>query len=125
MRPAPSVDSASRGKWAESVAQSYLRAKGFETLNENYRCRHGELDLVMRDGSTIVFVEVRYRKSSRYGSSAESITTAKQQRLIATARHYLQHTQLREGIPCRFDVVAISNDPKNFEIDWIKDAFEA
>lgn len=125
MKPLPSADSASRGKWAESVARDYLRAEGLETLSANYRCPHGELDLVMRDGSTIVFVEVRYRQSGNYGSSADSVTGAKQQRMIATAQHYLQHTAASETLSCRFDVVAISRNPKNPEIDWIKDAFDA
>ena len=125
MMPARSPGSASLGKWAESIAQDHLRENGLETLAVNYRCRHGELDLVMLDDSTIVFVEVRYRKSSSYGSGTESVTTAKQQRLIATANHYLQHTGSSENVACRFDVVAISDIRKCPDIDWIKDAFDA
>lgn len=123
MNPAPS--SVSRGKWAESIARDYLKDKGLELLDSNYRCPRGELDLVMRDGSIIVFVEVRYRQSGDYGSGADSVTEIKQQRMIATAQHYLQHTAGSESVSCRFDVVSISRNPKNPEIDWIKDAFDA
>lgn len=117
--------SALRGRWAESAAEDYLRDEGLETLQANYRCRHGELDLIMRDGTTLVFVEVRYRRSVDFGSGGESVTVAKQQRMIATARHYLQHTAASEDSVCRFDVVAISNEPGDPEIEWIKDAFDA
>lgn len=125
MKQAPKADPASRGKWAESVAEDFLRGKGLESLQANYRCPHGELDLVMRDGSTLVFVEVRYRQSVNYGSGADSVTGSKQQRMIASAQHYLQHTNASGELPCRFDVVAISKKPDKPEIDWIKDAFDA
>ena len=125
MSPRNSATSASLGKWAERLAQDHLRANGLEALSVNYRCRHGEIDLIMRDGSTIVFVEVRFRKSSGYGSGAETVTAAKQVRLIATANHYLQHTECAMGAPCRFDVVAVSDSTQRPDIDWIKDAFES
>jgi uncharacterized protein (TIGR00252 family) len=80
--------------------------------------RFGEIDLVMRDGATLVFVEVRYRRSDRFGAPAETVDRRKQQRLTAAANHYLQaHPTV---LPCRFDVVAVSGGDR---IEWIKNAF--
>lgn len=106
------------GAQKERVAEDYLRARGLRLLARNHRCRHGELDLVMRDGDALVFVEVRYRKRSGYGSAAESVDRHKQRRLSAAAGHYLQaHPSV---LPCRFDVVAISGE----RVQWIKNAFD-
>ncbi|HET7159884.1 MAG TPA: YraN family protein, partial [Burkholderiales bacterium] len=86
----------------------------------NYQCRFGEIDLVMRDGHTIVFVEVRARRSAAYGGAAASITVAKRKKIIAAARHYLSG---RSPLPaCRFDAVLIEGDPPRTE--WLRDAFE-
>jgi len=125
MMPRPKADPGSRGRWAESVARDFLEAEGLEPLCENYRCRRGEIDLIMRDGETVVFVEVRYRKADQFGSGAETVTLVKQRRVIATARHYLQHIADTESYPCRFDVVAISNDAPAHKVEWIRDAFDA
>jgi putative endonuclease len=118
-------DSRARGRWAERLARDYLSARGLEPLCENYHCRGGEIDLIMRDGETIVFVEVRYRNNPDFGGGVESITARKQKRLIATAMHYLQHTQSHAQPPCRFDVVAVSNDTHRHDVEWIPDAFDA
>ena len=96
------------GAEAEDLACAWLQARGLRLRERNYRSRRGEIDLIMQDGDQLVFVEVRYRNSSRYGSAAESVTAAKQTRLISAASQYLQgqrHTQA-----CRFDVLAISAD---------------
>lgn len=114
-----------RGQWAERVARDYLASRGLEPLCENYRFKGGEIDLIMRDGDTIVFIEVRYRKHSGFGSGAESVTQQKQRRVIATAQHYLQHTAKLVDRPCRFDVVAISKDIHKHEVEWIPGAFDA
>jgi putative endonuclease len=89
-------------------------------VERNYRCRLGELDLVMRDGEVLVFVEVRYRRSRAFGGGAESVGTVKQGRLIAAAQHYLQARNAGAD-PSRFDVVALDGAG----CDWIRDAFHA
>jgi putative endonuclease len=91
---------------------------GMRLLARNHRCRFGELDLVMHTESVLVFVEVRFRRSSRFGSPAETIDSRKQRRLIAAAGHYLQKHP--SSLPCRFDVVAISGHD---DIHWIQNAF--
>lgn len=107
-----------RGEHAEDNALQFLSAQGFKPVARNFRCKQGELDLVMADGNTLVFVEVRYRSSDKFGSALESVTYKKQQRIITAAHTYLsRHTH---GGPVRFDVVAISGDGS---INWIKNAF--
>lgn len=123
--PRLSKNSRASGRWAERVARDYLTTRGLRTLSTNYRFRGGEIDLIMRDGDTIVFVEVRYRRTTRFGSGAETITQAKRLRVIATARHYLQHTAGASDSPCRFDVIAISDDALEHDVEWIPDAFDA
>ena len=110
------------GKNAEQRARRYLEQQGLRLLESNYRCSRGEIDLIMQDQETLVFVEVRYRKSDTYGSAVETVTRSKQNRLVTAARHYLQ--QHRSNTACRFDVVGITGQYAA-SIKWIKDAFEA
>ena len=110
-----------RGQWAEDLAAQRLATDGLQPVQRNYRCRWGEIDLIMRDQQTLVFVEVRFRSRGDYGSGADSVDTRKQQKLIATAEHYLQTHSKLQHVPCRFDVISVS--PK--EVRWIKDAFYA
>lgn len=112
------------GNEAENMACHYLVKKGLKTLCRNYRCRRGEIDAIMEDDKTIVFVEVRYRKHTQFGSGAESVTHTKQNKLIATALHYLQKHPKYNNRPSRFDVVSISHQSQQLEIDWIQDAFQ-
>lgn len=107
------------GKEAEQLAAQHLQRQGLREVCRNYHCRGGEIDLIMRDGEQLVFVEVRYRSRSRFGGAAESVNAGKQQRLTLAAQHYLQKTAFKG--PCRFDVVAIDGDapPK-----WLQDAFQ-
>lgn len=112
------------GTLAENQAKSYLEAQGLSLTERNYRCRQGEIDLIMQDQGTLVFIEVRYRKDNRFGGAESSITPTKQQRIILTANHFLQSKKWQQIPPCRFDVLAIEGkDPQN--IRWIKDAFQA
>jgi putative endonuclease len=111
-----------KGRSAEEQARRHLERQGLQWLNSNYRCKRGEIDLIMRDVETLVFVEVRYRKSNTFGSAAESVDRGKQSKLIAAARHYLQET--RTDAPCRFDVVGISGH-QGQSVEWVKDAFQA
>ena len=106
------------GREAEDTAFEYLRKQGLSKIERNYRCRFGEIDLIMRDDETVVFVEVRMRSSSRFGGALESIDARKKQKLLTTARHYMA---ARGGIPdCRFDAVLLNGDS---QIEWIRDAF--
>jgi putative endonuclease len=109
------------GAQAENLACAHLEGAGLTLLTRNYRCPQGEIDLVMDDRGTLVFVEVRYRQSSAFGTPAETVDRRKQARLQAAAGHYLlAHAADRA---CRFDVVALSG--RNARIEWIRDAFGA
>lgn len=109
------------GAEAEALAGEHLERAGLRTLARNYRCPQGEIDLIMDDRDTLVFVEVRYRHSAGFGSATESVDRRKQQRLIAAARHYLAANRIDR--PCRFDVVAVTGTPPRF--DWLRNAFDA
>ncbi len=111
-----------RGQQAEDIACNYLQAKGLELYVRNYHCRRGEIDLIMGDGSTLVFVEVRYRSSSRFGSGAETVDSRKQRRIITAATHYLQTSPVQTRRPARFDVIFMQSADT---IHWIKDAFQS
>jgi putative endonuclease len=108
----------SRGEEAEEQAHRYLLDAGLQPVARNFRCKQGELDLIMREARTLVIIEVRYRQSDRYGSAEESVTAAKQAKLIAATQLYL--ATHKTDCPIRFDVVAISGDGK---LNWIKNAF--
>lgn len=109
------------GRAAETLAAQHLARHGLTVIERNWRARGGELDLVCRDGATLVFVEVRLRKSARYGGALESIGASKRNRLIAAAEQYLaQHP----AGACRFDVVLL-NAVAGGRVEWIRDAFDA
>jgi putative endonuclease len=117
-----------RGDDAERLAEDFLGKQGLKLVERNYRCRFGEVDLVMQHGATLVFVEVRLRKhggrhgGNDFGGAAASITAGKQRRLIAAAQHYLAGR--KELPPCRFDAVLL-NQLSEEGIEWIQDAFAA
>ena len=111
------------GRDAESHACDYLLSRGLSLLTRNFRSRLGEIDLVMDDGESLVFVEVRYRRRDVFGSGAESVDRRKQARITACAQHYLQKHPAASQRPCRFDVVAISGSQETPDIQWIRDAF--
>lgn len=112
-----------RGKDAESRALRFLESHGLRCVTRNYRCKRGEIDLIVQDQDSLVFIEVRYRRQSRFGSGAETVDWRKQSKLIACARHYLQRHPDAASQPCRFDVLSVSGT--EIEIEWIKNAFEA
>ena len=116
----------SRGAIAEAYAACYLRAHGLHLLQRNFRCRLGEIDLIMRarKPTCLVFVEVRYRRSSRFGSPLASVTPAKQQRLIRAAALYLAEHVSMAGIPARFDVLGLEGSLWHPRVEWIAGAFE-
>jgi putative endonuclease len=107
------------GQLAEDLAASYLKQHGLKLLSSNYRCRFGEIDLIMQDGQTLVFVEVRMRSNPNFGSAAESITPAKQKKLIVTAQHYMQQHGEKHS---RFDAVIMSSLSMD-GIEWLRNAF--
>lgn len=94
-------------------------------IARNYRCRGGELDLVMQDGKTLVFVEVRYRSSQRFGGAAASVDYTKQRRLVLAAQHFLQTHQEYRRHAARFDVITLTRDADQAPLQWLKDAFRA
>jgi putative endonuclease len=106
---------------AEHIAATFLQSKGLRLITQNYHCRFGEIDLVMQDGKTLVFVEVRMRSNAAFGGAADSITPQKQQKLILTARHYLQQHGEQA---CRFDAVLMSGAQPE-QVEWICNAFSA
>lgn len=113
-----------RGRAAEDTALRFLEARGLVLLSRNYRCRMGELDLVMRDGGSLVFVEVRARGQAAFGGAAASVGRAKQRRLAAAARHFLMTHPRAAELPARFDVVAISGSDGENPPHWIRAAFD-
>ena len=109
------------GARAEELCAELLRGAGLRVLARNWRCRHGEIDLVAEDRGTLVFAEVRYRRDQRYGGAAESVTAAKRARLVAAARLYLMR---RPDADCRFDVLLLDS-LETERIRWIRNAFTA
>ena len=107
-----------RGREAETQAAAYLEERGLRLVERNFRIRGGEIDLVCRDGKTLVFVEVRLRSRSDFGGAGASITAGKRRRLILAARHYLAGRPDRD---CRFDCVLLDGR----QLEWIKNAFAA
>ena len=119
------ITSITLGKQAEDAAYHYLTANGLKLIERNYKCRRGEIDLVMQDNNSIVFIEVRYRRNNRFGSGAESINSSKQQKLIMTAMHYLQTHRNSTATASRFDVISIQGQQGKHDIEWIQNAFQA
>lgn len=108
------------GQAAERIAAAFLQRQGLELLETNYRCRFGEIDLIMRDGKEIVFVEVRLRRSSAFGGAAASITPGKRHKLSLTAEDYL----MRHGATaCRFDAILLASLDTQ-PPQWIRNAFD-
>ncbi len=110
------------GQW-ERHAEAYLQRCGLKSVARNFNCRVGEIDLVMEDGECLVFMEIRYRESSRFGSGAETVTRAKQRRIIRAAQKYLQLHRNRATQPCRFDVISLGNEQGKLTVEWIRNAF--
>lgn len=106
----------------EAYARRYLERAGLTFVAANVACRAGEIDLIMRDQQTWVFVEVRYRRNANFGGAAASVTRQKQQRLLRAASFWLaSHNASFDTSPCRFDVLAITGS----QLEWLPDAFNA
>ncbi|GAA4363141.1 YraN family protein [Kangiella marina] len=113
-----------KGDKVERFAMKYLRRQGLELVERNVNSRYGEIDLVMLEGKTLVFVEVRFRAKSTHGSGAESVDFRKQQKIIKTAQFFLQQSKKYQHLNCRFDVVSVTLQHKLLSANWVKDAFQ-
>ena len=109
------------GHIAENLAARFLEKRGLVVKARNYRCRGGEIDLICRDGSALVFVEVRLRRNDAFGGAAASVTATKQRRIIHAAQHFLMAHSLANP-DCRFDCVLLNGVSEN-NIEWLRDAF--
>ncbi len=119
------TDARARGAGVEAAAREFLLAQGLHTVAANANYRFGELDLVMLDGDTLVFVEVRYRRGPDFGGGAASVDARKRRKLVKAAQAFLAaHRRLAES-PCRFDVIDASGDPAAPVFTWLRDAFRA
>ncbi|MCR9261526.1 MAG: YraN family protein [Pseudomonadaceae bacterium] len=118
-----------KGSRGEQTALEYLLENQLTLVERNYSCRSGEIDLIMIDRSTaaesLVFLEVRYRSTQQFGGAAASVDPAKQKKLILTARHFLKTHRQFTSRPARFDVVALSGNPEQPDLCWIRQAFQA
>lgn len=113
-----------KGVHFETMACEWLTQRGLVLLHNNFRCRCGEIDLIMRDGAMLVFVEVRYRASRSHGGAVATVTAAKQRRLRNAAGYFLLcHPEYRQA-PCRFDIMGmVGYGPTGPGIEWIRGAF--
>ena len=122
LKPSSLIGRRSGAHW-EKAAESYLRKQGLRLLQRNFSSRFGEIDLIMEDGQTLVFVEVKFRKSSQHGSGADAVTFHKQGRISRTAAWYLAKNPHRGESICRFDVISINPQQKDEGVNWIRNAF--
>ena len=121
---APRASSGESGAAAEDAALAHLRAAGLQLLARNVRYPFGEIDLVMREGATLAFVEVRYRSSTRFGGAFASVTRAKCRKLARAAQAWLKANRAHAAAPCRFDVVAVTPAAASAaQCEWLRAAF--
>ncbi|WP_109511384.1 YraN family protein [Pseudomonas ovata] len=114
------------GREAEAWALRYLLQQGLTLIETNWSCRRGELDLVMLDGDTVVFVEVRYRRYKGWGGALQSVDARKQEKLVMAAQLFLQQAPHWAEHPCRFDVLAIEGEPDQaVPLNWLRNAFDS
>ena len=118
-----STDARARGARVERLGAEWLADRGLRLIASNQQFKGGELDLVMSHGETLVFVEVRHRTDARHGHPLETVTRAKQRRLVHAARFYLARNRL--SCPCRFDVLAVTGTPPLLDFEGVQGAFEA
>ncbi|MEM7379481.1 MAG: YraN family protein [Pseudomonadota bacterium] len=116
------MSSRARGQAAERHARLWLERRGLHHVESNYHCALGEIDLVMRERETLVFVEVRLRRSAAFGGAATSVTAAKQRKLMRAVAHYVMTRKVSARHPCRVDVLAIETDGAGWSVDWIQNA---
>ena len=112
------------GKWGEDEACRALVNRGYAILARRYRTRVGEIDIIARDGDTLVFIEVKAREDFRFGGGAAAVTSWKQRRIVHMALHFLANARWRDK-PCRFDVVVVDRDPDRVHVEIFANAFDA
>jgi putative endonuclease len=125
MSRAPAIDRSVAGAAWEQVARRHLETAGLQLLGANQRYRMGEIDLVMDDRGSVVFVEVRYRGSDAFGGSVLSVDKHKQRKLVLAAQCFLAANPALARKPCRFDVVAVDGSAEPPRVEWIRNAFDA
>jgi putative endonuclease len=113
------------GRAYETLAIKFLQRRGLQLVTRNYQCRGGEIDLIVKQGNTLIFVEVRYRQASTFGSAVESVTRAKQARIVHCARHYLMRHPNLSGCDLRFDIIGIcqNGNSRGYQVEWLDNAF--
>ena len=121
----PSAATRRTGALWEDAALAHLARQRLELVARNFTCRFGEIDLVMRDGAALVFVEVRYRGDAERGGGTLSVGAAKRAKLVRAASLYLQAHPRWSDQPCRFDVIGCCGTPDNPRFDWTRAAFDA
>ena len=124
----PKISTTLKGQQQEQVACAFLSVRGLKLIDKNYRCKMGEIDLIMTDVTLrepeLVFIEVRSKADPEHGHAFETITKTKQQKLIKTATYYLIEKNLYNTTPCRFDIIAIHGTGTVEPIEWIKNAIQ-
>lgn len=113
-----------RGDSAEELAENFLVTEGFTVVDRNYRCKQGEIDLIVRQGETLHFVEVKGRWSRRRGTPLEQVTKHKMYRLARAAQHYLRNHSALSGLRLYFSVIGIDATHETPRLSWVPDAFE-
>lgn len=123
MRFKPTWSTKSIGDVAETRALNWMQRQGLKLIRRNYRCRQGEIDLIMRDGEFLVFIEVRQRALSTHGAASETVTLRKQRRILMAARHFIANYRISADQCMRFDVIGLGPHEESDAIDWIPNAF--
>ncbi len=121
---AKETSSSSKGQLTENFAEEYLSKQGLTLIERNFHSRQGEIDLIMLDGDTYVFIEVKYRKSKEFGGAIAAVSASKQKKIKQCVTFYLHQSRLNEyNTPCRVDVVALEGDITQPDVTWLKNAF--
>ncbi|MES2625573.1 MAG: YraN family protein [Pseudomonadota bacterium] len=113
-----------KGRYYEALALRYLKSHGLRLVQKNYRCNAGEIDLIMLDKATLIFVEVRFREVEDFGSAIDSVDRRKQQKVLRAAQHYLLLNNFYDSYQCRFDVIGITKKNRDVSFSWLPNAFE-
>ena len=111
------------GRSGEALAEALLKTRGYRILERNYRTRLGEIDLIAKDGGTLVFVEVKVRRSRRFGSAKAAVTAAKRRKLSMVALQYIKST-CEKPAHARFDVIAVERGDETPRLELVQNAFE-
>ncbi|MBR4669922.1 MAG: YraN family protein [Butyrivibrio sp.] len=112
------------GTAREELAAAYISEAGAKVIERNFSCKSGEIDIIARDGKYLCFIEVKYRKSCKYGSPETAVDFLKRKKISKASRFYMYFKHYDEETPVRYDVIAIHGDEGAYTIKWIKDAFE-